>query len=307
VKPSTSSHRIILGIGVVAVTSSSFIIKFAEDNVNNYNPYALAFTRVFWTGILSLLILQNFSKTEAKIVLNDFYKILLAGASLATHFGWWFDSLYYDIPIGVSLSLTNTAPIWLAILVFLVYNSIPTRNQKLAIMFVIIGSIILFSGNNELGDDQFTGLILAFASAVGFAVYLLMAKEMVPRLGLWRYFGLVNITAAVILLPWVYFIDTSLLTSLLLKPQIWVWGIFLALIPGICGHAVYNFAMAKVPPVDVGIATLGEPVLGTLFAWIIFGQSLSIFEFMGIFMLILAIGFTVDYRRASITNKSRSL
>ncbi|MHA2089427.1 MAG: DMT family transporter [Candidatus Kariarchaeaceae archaeon] len=297
---SLSSPRVILGFGVLAVTSSSFIIKYAEKNVPDYNPYALAFTRVFLTGLISLSLISRLTRTEntKPIDRNDLYRIILAGGSLASHFGFWFDSLFYDIPIGVSLSLTNTAPIFLVILVYLVYGSIPTKNQKIAIGFVIIGSAILFLGG-DLEEDQATGLLLALASAVGFAVYLLMAKDMVPKLGLWRYFGLVNLTAAIVLLPWIYLIDSSLIVTLLLKHHIWLWGILLALIPGICGHAVYNFAMSKVPPVDVGIATLGEPVLGTIFAWIIFDQSLSFFELIGIFILILAIGVTLDIQRNS--------
>ena len=296
----TPTPRILLGFGVIAVTSSSFIIKYAEKNIgNNYNPYVLAFTRVFCTGLISVILLGRINKTEKKIERNDIYRIFLAGFSLATHFGWWFDSLYYDIPIGVSLSLTNTAPIWLTLMLFVSYKSIPTKRQMIAIILVIIGSFVLLTENFEMAERQFTGLLLALASAIGFAVYLLIAKDMVPKLGLWRYFGLVNITAAVVLLPWVYIINKE---ATLYQLDIWLWGIGLALLPGICGHAVYNFAMSKVPPIDVGISTLGEPILGTLLAWLIFSQFLSYYQIVGISILIIAIGFTIEFQQENTTH-----
>ncbi|MHA2249798.1 MAG: DMT family transporter [Candidatus Kariarchaeaceae archaeon] len=291
---SLTSPRAVLGFGVLAVTSSSFIITFAEDQIGNYDPYILALTRVFWTGLISSLVLGNYGKTDTQINSKDVIKIFIAGFSLATHFGWWFASLYFDIPIGISLSLTNTAPIWLAILVLIVYKIKPTKNQYVAIMMVISGSVILFMENSDISNNSQKGLILALASAVGFAIYLLLAREMVPKLGLWRYFGLVNIVSAFILLSWIFLRGDG---SLIPQIQNWTWGLALALIPGICGHAVYNYAMAKVPPVDVGIATLGEPILGTLFAWIIFHETLSIYQITGISFLIFAIGITLDLKK----------
>ena len=70
--------------------------------------------------------------------------------------------------------------------------------------FVVLGSVILFSNNSNLGDNGIEGLTLAMGSAFGFAIYLILAKSMVPKLGLWRYFGLVNLFAALTILPWLF-------------------------------------------------------------------------------------------------------
>ena len=143
-----------------------------------------------------------------------------------------------------------------------------------------------------MGDHYLIVLLTALASAFGFAIYLLSAKQTVPKLGLWRYFGWVNLVSAGTLFLWVILQQNS---ELILDPSLWFWGTLLALFPGLSGHAVYNWAMAKLDSVDVGVATLGEPVLGTFLAWVFLHQALAHLEVIGYLFLIFAIGFSVDF------------
>lgn len=282
-----SRVRLILVFGVLGVTSSSFIFLEADKD-----PYSIAFIRVLLTGLISyFLISKNYITTnQVPITRRDLAKIFIAGFSLATHFSWWFASLNY-IPVGISLALTNTAPIWLAILVIIIYKQSPNPNQLISMFFVILGSIILFSNNSKLGENGLEGLTLAMGSAFGFAIYLILAKSMVPKLGLWRYFGLVNLFAAITIFPWLFVRNRQ---SDLFDPSLWFWGLSLAIFPGILGHAIYNFSMSKLDPIDVSIATLGEPVLGSFLAYIFLDQFLSNLQILAMSSLILAIGFTVN-------------
>ncbi|MFV2014479.1 MAG: EamA family transporter, partial [Candidatus Heimdallarchaeota archaeon] len=113
-----SQVRLILLFGIFGVTSSSFIFLAADKD-----PYSIAFMRVLLTGVISYFVSLGYSNSIDKISLtrNDLIKIFVAGFSLATHFSWWFASLNY-IPVGISLALTNTAPIWLTILVIIFYK-----------------------------------------------------------------------------------------------------------------------------------------------------------------------------------------
>ncbi len=289
-----SQVRFILAGGVLGVTSSSFIILEADKD-----PYSIAFVRVFLTGIISYFFLSRMPTKDQvyEINKNDVYKILLAGFSLATHFSWWFASLDY-IPVGISLALTNTAPIWLTVLVIFIYKQRPQFNQWIAMVFVLVGSFLLYRSidrssnidNTNLGNQELEGLILALGSAFGFAVYLILAKSMVPKLGLWRYFGLVNLSASAMILQWIFI--TSRHTDLI-DSSIWFWGLLLAIFPGILGHAIYNFSMSKLDPIDVSVATLGEPILGTIIAFVYLHQSLSNLQILALSSLVVAISFTI--------------
>ncbi|MFV2016640.1 MAG: DMT family transporter, partial [Candidatus Heimdallarchaeota archaeon] len=195
------------------------------------------------------------------------------------------------IPVVISLALINTAPIWLTILVIIFYKQNPHINQFISMFFVILGSALLFRDSSNLSENGLDGLILAMGSGFGFAVYLILAKSMVPKLGLWRYFGLVNLFSALTLFPWLFIRGIQ---GDIFDPYLWFWGLMLAIFPGIMGHAIYNFSMSKLDPIDVSIATLGEPVLGTVLAYLFLEQSLSNTQVLAMSSIILAIGFTVS-------------
>jgi len=275
--------RLILACGVLGVTSSAFIIRTADQP-----SYALAGTRVFLTGIISFFLLNR--DYNLSLSRKDIGKIVLSGISLASHFGWWFDSLNH-LPIGTSLSLTNTAPVWMAVILLLFFQTSIKRRQLISILCVILGSTILFIDNSGTQSGDIIGLSLALGSAVGFAIYLILAREMVPKLGLWKYFGLVNLVAAMVLFPWAAGLGQF---NVVTPRRLWFYGLLLALIPGISGHAIYNWTIPKLDTIDVGVATLGEPILGTIIAWFGLSEILSPLQVLGIIFLILAIAFTLE-------------
>ncbi len=274
--------RIILYAGVLAVTTSAFIVKYAQQD-----PYSLAAVRVILTGVISLSFSKLFKYQKLDLTNQEKGLIILSGISLASHFAWWFASLSANIPIGTSLALTNTAPVWIVILSVIIYREKPNAKATVSIILVIIGSAILFISSNTT-QLEIEGLIYAIASAIGFAIYLIIAKLLVQKVGMWRYFGLVNITAGISLLPIILLQDKEIII-----PDLWIYGMLLALIPGMLGHATYNWAMSRIDQVDVAIATLGEPILGTFFAFIIFREYLDTSEIIGMFFLLSAILLTL--------------
>lgn len=270
--------RLILYLGVLAVTTSSFIIRFADQDA-----YSLAASRVLLTGLFSLILSTKFNYSKLQISRKEIGLIILSGMSLASHFAWWFESLSF-LPIGTSLSLTNTAPVWLVIISVLINKKFPSKNSFLSILLVVLGTTFLFIASYS-DTIIVKGLLLALGSAIGFAIYLLIAKELVNKVGLWRYFGMVNLTAGITLLIVLFLSGNQGITNV----DVWQYGVVLALVPGMLGHATYNWAMSKIDQVDVALATLGEPVLGTFFAWVVFSELLKLEEFLGVMLLLSAI------------------
>lgn len=283
--------RIILLFGVLGVTSSSFIIK-----LSNQPAYILAFSRVFLTGIIAYFLLnKNFKLKLNKL---ELMKVAIAGLALATHFGWWFDSLNY-LPIATSLSLTNTAPIWLAILSHITYKTGLFKRQVVSFILILIASMSLFLSSLNSSNISTEGLILAIGSAIGFAIYLILAKDMVPKLGLWKYFGLVNLIASFFLF---FMTIVNQQNIYLIDPNLWFYGFLLAIFPGLLGHAIYNWAMPKLNTIDVGVSTLGEPILGSIFAFIILNEVLNQIELSSFLILLIAIVFSLDFPSFKYSN-----
>jgi len=286
--------ELILLYGIFMVTSSSFIVLDATDNGIPINRVLLAFSRVLFTGSISLLFLSKQTRKHSveENQVNFFTKhptisICLAGVSLAAHFAWFFLSLDF-LPVGISLSLTNTAPLWMLMLSIIVFKEHPRFIDWIAILSAIVGIGILGSKNLNLNgswSDYTIGVFYSLASGFVLAIYLILARHGVRKMGLWRYFGLVNISSAGSLLLYIVITDTFVQISL---ATLW-YGLLLAIFPGLMGHAAFQYSMSKLPTPLVGAATIGEPVLGTILAFIFLGQYLVFSDVLGIVITLFAL------------------
>lgn len=278
---------LVLAIGIISVTSSSFIVLEAGEISNEMTArIRLAMFRVFFTAVFAYLILYKVLRLNPKgesldevggksLNLSMTVAIFLSGCSLALHFALWFISLDY-LPVGISLALTNSAPIFVVALTWFLYREQTSLVQILGVVIAVFGASIL---SFQILDNSTTfvyGFVFAFLSAIALAIYLSLARKGVNELGLWNYFGKVNFVASLFLLCWLLLIRSSPFSV----PAL-IYGFLLALVPGIMGHASFQYAMARVRSAIVSISTLGEPLLGTIVAWLILGQSLTFFQILG--------------------------
>lgn len=218
--------------------------------------------------------------------------ILFAGLNLGVHFSLWFISLDY-LPVGISLSLTNTAPLWLLILTTVILKDRPHVIEWIGVAVGVIGTFLLSqaSGAAYSSDELVHGIFAALLSAVALAFYLLLARWGVNRYGLWNYFGKVNLSAAGFILFYLLIVGVPLKIDL----HIVYYGLALAIIPGLLGHAFFQYSMSKLPSSIVAAATLGEPLLGTLIAWFFYHQYLSGSQIFGIFLVLAGVATVAVY------------
>ncbi len=290
----------VLVIGILAVTSSSFIVLEAGEISNSMGDrIVLAFYRVLFTSFFSYVFLyrlfklnpgrSNMHKETRASNIPMWAVVLLSGGSLAFHFSLWFISLDY-LPVGISLALTNSAPIFVVILTWLLYHERTTPLQVGGVLMAISGAAILSLESFNDSTVFLNGFLFAFLSAIALAVYLSLAKKGVTEYGLWNYFGKVNFVAAMVLLFWILFIGKNPVSLSTIY-----YGFLLALIPGIMGHASFQYAMSRVRSAIVSVSTLGEPLLGTLIAWVFLDQILTGAQTIG--GLLILFGVYVTSRR----------
>ena len=285
----------VLLLGLLGVTSSSFIILLSGDSSGlMLDRIQLAFFRVFFTGFTSYFLLRRVIRRDngfrSSFTGVNLLLILLSGISLALHFSLWFLSLDF-LPVGVSLSLTNTAPVWLLLFSFLLHRSFPSFSELSGIFCCVLGIFVIglssyFLSGSSLGLS-YVGVLLALFSGFSLSIYLGLASWGVNEYGLWKYFGLVNLSSAVFIFLYILFFQD--LASI--GVEVIFYGVLLALVPGLVGHASFQYSMSKLPSSLVSSATLGEPVLGAVVAWLFLGQALSYYELLSIFLVLLGLSF----------------
>ncbi len=279
-KPAVSPY-IILVLGVIGVSFGSIFVRLADAP-------ALV-TAAYRVGLASLMLTPVvWFRARRELVglsMRDLRLAMLSGFFLALHFALWISSLDYTA-IANSVVLVNTIPLWVALLTPMISQDRLGRTTLISVGISIIGGAIIGLGDFDVGGRALWGDLLAVGGAVCAAFYLLIGRNLRPRLSLLAYVSVCYGAAAVIL--WLIVLLSGLpVTGYSTQTIAAFWS--MALISQIMGHSSYNWALKWFKTGLVAVALLGEPVGATILAYIIFGEGLTWPKFIGGLVILSAI------------------
>jgi drug/metabolite transporter (DMT)-like permease len=291
-----SSHRpfaspvLVLALGVLAVSTASIFIRYAQE-------YAPSLVIAAWRLTLATIILAPFALTLRRSELRLLSKrelvlAFLSGFFLALHFATWISSLAFTT-VASSVVLVDTAPLWVALIAPIALGEHISRPVKIGMWLAFAGSVIIalsdacaWTGGGlvcpPIGEfvrgRAFIGDLLALAGALTAAVYLVIGRSVRSGVSLLTYiFVVYGVSAAVL----VVIMLGANQPALGYPPVAYLWFLALALIPQLLGHTSYNWALGYLPAAYVSIALLGEPIGSTLLAMIFLGEVPSGLKVVG--------------------------
>jgi drug/metabolite transporter (DMT)-like permease len=268
---------VILGIGVLFSSLSSILIRLADSPAFVIAAYRLIFSTLFVLPLIARDAMKRAradgeaAATSAELR-RDVALAVLSGVFLAAHFATWISSLGYTTVASATV-LVTTHPIIVAAASAVVLSD-RLHRRSLGFMAVALGGSVLlaFAGTGGPGDAESTrllGNLLALAGAVAVSGYIIIGRILRQRMGLNRYTLIVYGTAAVLL------VGLALVTG---RP---LWGyplrefVIFALLALLCtnlGHSLMSWALKYVRPTVVSVSILGEPVIATTLALILFAE-----------------------------------
>lgn len=258
-------------LGVLCMSTASIMIRFCSAPA-----IIIALYRLTFTAFMALpLAGKNVLPAIRALSRRDLCYMLGAGLFLALHFAFWITSLGYT-SVSSSVLFTNLQ------VIFVLIFSLLFLRERLNVW--VIGGIIIalsgsvFIGGGDLQQGKIWGDMLALLSGLFMAIYLLIGRRVRPAVGAMTYTMLVSAAAAAVLLLGAFLSGLSLTGFPLLD-----WGLFisLALIPGISGHGVLNWALKYVKAPIVAVSILGESVGASILAYFIFHELLQSYQIIG--------------------------
>lgn len=268
--PSPNLQYLVLGIGILAISSGSILIRLAQDQ--NVPSLAIA----FWRTMLSALIILPFtlSRRGEEIRALPGPSWLLATASgllLGIHFATWISSLALT-SITSSTVLVATVPIWVALASPVLLHEPLTRGVRQGIGLAILGTVVISaSAVTEVsgGSNPLLGNLLALAGGVSAAGYLIIGRRLRPHLSLLSYTTIVYGMAGLTLLLFNLVSRTPILGYAL--PAFFLF-VVIAVFPQLVGHTSLNWALSFLPAAYVSVVAISEPVGATFLAALVFGE-----------------------------------
>ncbi|MBW3582788.1 MAG: DMT family transporter [Euryarchaeota archaeon] len=263
--------RLVLLFGVLSVGVSAILIRYVDPDIPSVT---IAFYRLFLTlVILSPITFTRYRREFARLSGRDLLVALGIGVMLAIHFAAWIESLFHTT-VASSVIIVSLESILAALAAAVFFGE---RLGMRALMFILLafsGVVLLAVGDLSADpqgrfQDPLYGDLLAFIGAVAAAVYLVGGRRMRQRLHLLPYVVIVYWMCAVVLLA-IALGQGAPLSGFAAAD----WGLFLlmALFPTIGGHTLFNWCLRYLPAATVSTAILGEPLIASLLAALLFTE-----------------------------------
>ena len=253
---------------------------------------SLRLTEVRSTGAALILVaaLVATRPQSLRITRKELPFLLLFGV-----IGLAFVQLFYFVAIhrleiGVALLIQYVAPVLIALYARLVLKE-PVRRRVWAALILALGGLSLvvdlWSGVALDGP----GVLAALASAVTFALYILLAESAVTRRDPVSLLALGFTFAAVfwaVVQPWwsfptEYLDDRVHMDGAVFSSTLPVWALLLGvvLVGTIVPFLLLVGALRHINATRAGVTAMFEPVAGALVAWAWLGESLTTAQLIG--------------------------
>jgi len=282
--PAIDPHFALL-LGVFAVSTGAIFARLATEAP----ALVIAAYRV---GLASLVIvplaLLKVRPELLSLSRRDLGLALLSGLFLALHFGTWIYSLSLT-SVANSVVLVNTNPLWVGLLTPLITKERMKPGVIVGILLSVSGAVIIGVGDFTGGGKALWGDALALAGSFSAAGYLLLGRSLRRRLSLLAYICVCYAGAAIFL--WSLVLSLGLPISGF-SDNTYSWFFAMALISQLIGHSSYNWALKWFSASLIAVSLLGEPVISTLLAYILFNEGLTVLKLIGGGLILLAIYIT---------------
>ena len=288
--PVRITSSIVLLVGIIAVSASSVLIRNAQTAAPSLVIAAYRMT------IASLVVvpvaLWRYQNELRKLRATEWLLAAASGAFLALHFAAWVTSLEYT-SVTSSVVLDATSPMWVAIGSWLLLRERLTRPVIFGLIVAVAGSLVIGLGDMTQGASSASllGNSLALLGALMVTGYWLIGRRVRGSLSLVPYVAIVYSMAAVVLLIMVAGAPQPVTGY---DTTTYVWLVLLALVPQLVGHSSFNWALARLPAVFVAIATLGEPIGATVFAYFLLSESPTTIRMFGAALVLAGIAVTMS-------------
>jgi drug/metabolite transporter (DMT)-like permease len=286
------SPLLVLGIAVLAVAHGAIFVRLASGA----QPLAIAAWRLtLATGIVLPLVLASNRGALWRVTRRELLLTVAAGALLAGHFATWISSLKFT-SISNSVLLVSTAPVWVAVIGRLTGTVQLSRLMGIAIGLSILGSALIAGGSVAIGAGTLRGDLLALLGAVCMGAYLLTAQRIQRTVAFGPYVALVYAGAAAWL--WIAALASGTPMSGFARNTWWAL-VGIAVVSQVIGHSGYNYSLRQLKPEFVAVTLLGEPILASIFGWLLFHEPVPATTLAGGVLVLFAIVLAARAQRAA--------
>ena len=256
---------------MLSVSTSPIIARYLE------NVPAVAIS--FWRMGFGALILWGVSMMRKQVPLKNknLKRTLIAGIFLGIHFALFFGAIKLTT-IANATFLGTLAPV----ITFFIEKFIFKRKHASTLIWglgiAIVGAIIIVGNKYDFSSSYTIGNLLAVVCSVFLGLAFIISENVRMDVGTISYSRTLFSTATV----------TLFVIAIIMKIDLTGFSTFeysgllmLGIIPTLLGHGSMYYAIRYVSPTVVASTPMGEPVLASILAWILFQEVVGFATIIG--------------------------
>ena len=273
---------LILFVALISVSSTSLVIRHVA--------LVPALTLAFWRMLSASGLLWAFSaqKPQSLIVTENRTRIIFAGFFLGLHFALFFVGVR-NTSVASATLLANTGPIFTATLSWFVGQKM-SKSVFLGLLISLIGIILVQWSGFGMEKNTVWGNLFSLLSGFCIALTYMFAFEIRKKTDSVLYGRSVFLVAAVTIGFITFFSGDSLFEF---RSGDIPWFIFLGVVPSIFGHNMLNYSIKYLSPTAVASVPLGEPIIASIFGYLIFSEKIPEFSIYGAPFVFIGIALTI--------------
>lgn len=262
-------------LGLVCTTSAPIFVRLSE-----IGPVATG----AWRMTLALPFLALLLRFETGPGLGiralgrgDIWLLALSALFFAGDLALWNSSVTFT-SVASAAFLANAAPVFVVLGSWVLFSERPSRMFLLGLVIGIGGSAVMMSESLALSSRNLLGDVLSLAAAALYAAYLLTVARARKRASTMTLMVFSSAGSAVLL--WI----VAPLSEPALVPSTtngWLVVVGTALLTQVAGQTLIALSLGYVSSNFGALILLLQPIIPTLAAWALFGETLSGIQVLG--------------------------
>lgn len=259
--------------GNVALALGPWFVRLADTG-----PVSSGFWRLALALPLVLWLAQAQGERPLAIDRRAIGLLAVAGVAFALDLASWHLGIGLT-RFGNATLFGNSGSLILMVWTFAMLRRLPRIGEAAAIVLALTGAAILLGRSLEISHDTLVGDLWCVLAGALYAIYLIVLQRQRGVLGSWTILFWSSLAGAPLLL----------VLALALGEQVWPgnwWPLIaLAVFGQLVGQGLLVFALRHFSAVVIGLALLTQPAVGALAGWLVFGETMTWLDVVGMALL----------------------
>ncbi|MEY8702659.1 DMT family transporter [Francisella philomiragia] len=257
---------------------ASVLIRYSEVGPIASFGYRLLLPCIFLYSFLAI------TKDEEKLSKKSLYIAALTGFFLALDLAFYSISLIYTSIAEASL-LTNLCPFITTFIAIIFLKEKVSLKYYLVLLVAFIGLLLLMS-QAGLSSQHLLGNWLAIISAVFYALFIIFSKKLRDSCSTFRMMFIASLSGSIVLFILAFIFNEQIIPTT-------ARGIAILLAIALFGHLLGNILyISRIKHISLAMSSLVllvGPVFALLYGYVLFRETFSIQQLVGMFIIILSV------------------